>query len=100
MEKSEEKERKLFQIVRLNKKRLRQWDTIRDAPTYRLCLIGIASSDCKTDHAICVVGQWIFDANFEKALPLCRDSLDICASSAARDTYYVGTTRGVLLKNR
>ena len=71
------------------------WDLLKMAPTYELCLLGIRSHDGKTDHCICVVKEWIFDSNFEKALPLTTDSLNLCASAV-----YVGVTRGYLLKRR
>jgi hypothetical protein len=99
-EKCTKEERSLFQLIKLNYKRLKKWDTVRDVPNYRLCLLGIASSDCKTDHAICVVGKWIFDSNLEKALPLSKESLDICASSAERESVFVKVTRGIVLQDR
>ena len=38
------------------------------------------------NHAISVVGSWIFDSNYEKALVLNRASLDmICASSIGEE---------------
>ena len=97
---STKEERKLFVLVRLKKGILSNWDTLVDAKKYRLCMLGIASSDGKTDHAICVVGDWVFDSNFEKALPLSKETLDICASSAERETHYVKATRGYLLRDR
>ena len=56
------------------------------------------SSDGETDHAICVVGKWIFNSSFEKALPLNEESLQICSSSKERKTSFVGITRGYGLK--
>ena len=38
------------------------------------------------NHAISVVGYWIFDSNYEKVLVLNRESLDmICAPSAVEE---------------
>ena len=38
------------------------------------------------NHAIGVVGYWIFDSNYEKALVLNRESLDmICALSVGEE---------------
>ena len=38
------------------------------------------------NHAISIVGSWIFDSNYEKALVLNRASLDmICASSIGEE---------------
>jgi hypothetical protein len=97
---STKEERCMFVLVRLKKKLLSSWDTLLDSSRYKLCLLGIASSDGKMDHAICVVGNWVFDSNYEKALPLSKETLDICASSSDRDTHYVKVTRGYLLRER
>ena len=32
------------------------------------------------NHAISIVGYWIFDSNYEKALPLTRESFDLICS--------------------
>ena len=38
------------------------------------------------NHTISVVGSWVFDSNYEKALVLNRESLDmICASSIGEE---------------
>ena len=38
------------------------------------------------NHAISVIGNWIFDSNYEKALVLHRESLDmICAPSVGEE---------------
>jgi hypothetical protein len=79
---------------------LNKWDVLVHAPTYRMCVIGIQSTDGKTDHAITIVGNWIFDSTFERALPLTRESLDLCSSSADRNTCFAGVTRGYMLKDR
>ena len=52
------------------------------------------------DHAICVVGKWIFDSNFEMALPLTTESLDLCRSSEDRYAKFVSVKRGYYLQNR
>jgi hypothetical protein len=99
-QKSNKEQRRKFQVIRLSSARLKKWDTIRDAGQYHLCLLGVASNDGKTDHAICIVGGWIFDSNFERALPFNAESLDICCSSNERHTEYMGVTRGYVLQNR
>ena len=90
-------ENKAFFWSLLNRKRLREWDTLLSPRKYLLCLVGIRSSDNKTDHAICIVGNWIFDSYFKVALPLSKESLDICASSNDRKTKFTNVTRGYLL---
>ena len=54
------------------------------------------------NHAISVVGYWMFDSNYEKALILNRSSLDmICApyigeeQSAQFETVFSAVSRGV-----
>ena len=89
-------DRRKYQIIHRTKEG--NWDMLQDAPKYGLCLLGIKSKDGKTDHCICVVGSWIFDSNFQKALPLTIESLNICASATDRPTSYAGITRGYLLK--
>ena len=38
------------------------------------------------NHAISVVGYWIYDSNYKKALVLYRESLDmICAPSVGKE---------------
>ena len=94
-------ERKTFEYLALNTKRLRRWDPLVSPKEYLLCIVGIRSSDGKSDHAICIVnGEWIFDSNFEKALSFDAISLDLCSSSEDRATKFVEMTRGHLLRSR
>ena len=94
--KATKQERKQIQVRKIKNKK---FNVLTDSQQYLLCLVGIHSSDGKTDHAICIVGKWIFDSNFEKALPLNEDSLNICSSSKERHSTYVGITRGYLLQS-
>ena len=48
-----------------------------------LVIVSIKSSDGKEDHCVTLFGKWIFDSNFTKALPLCKEALDLCCSSDA-----------------
>ena len=43
--------------------------------------IQLLGTDGGVGHAITIVGDWIFDATLERALPLTRESLDACCSS-------------------
>ena len=63
-----------------------------------MCLVGLLSNDAKTDHAVAVASNWIFDSNMERALPLSRESLDLCCSDAERKSTWLGVTRVSLLK--
>ena len=46
-----------------------------------LVVVVLQGSDGKRDHCVTLLGKLIFDSNFEKALPLCCESLDICCLS-------------------
>jgi hypothetical protein len=94
------KERKMFECFALNNNKLKTWDTLNSPKEFLLCLCGVQSSDGKTDHAICIAGGWIFDSNFEKAIPLSIESLNLCSSSDDRPTTFVKVTRGYLLRVR
>ena len=49
-------------------------------------LVQLMDSLGNVNHAITVVGNWIFDSNYEKALFLNRASLDmICAPSVGEE---------------
>ena len=49
-------------------------------------LVQLMDSLGNLNHAISVVGNWIFDSNYEKALVLNRASLDtICAPSVGEE---------------
>ena len=96
-----EGERQIFEYLSLNKKRVKHWNALESPKEYMLCVLGIRSSDGKSDHAICIVnGEWIFDSNFRKALPMNMESLDLCSSSDERETKFVEVTRGLLLRRR
>lgn len=91
-------DKKEFQLLLLNRERKKTWDIFTSPKNSLMCVVGIHSDDGKTDHAISIVGDWIFDSNFEKALPLTQESLDICSSSAERDSKFVRVTHGYLLQ--
>jgi hypothetical protein len=93
-------ENQAFYWAKMNKKRKKSWDVLVSPQEWMLCVLGIRSDDNKTDHAICIVGTWIFDSNFEKALPLSKESLDLCSSSSDCYTGFTGVTRGYVLKSR
>jgi hypothetical protein len=93
----EKHERQKFQFAKL-KKGLKKWNIFVDCKQHLMCLVGLYSSDCKTDHAVSIAGKWIFDSNFDFALPLCQESLDLCCSSDTKKCTYMGVTRVCMLK--
>jgi hypothetical protein len=93
-------EAKKVEFVSLGAKWCKAWKALLSPKDYVMCVLGIRSSDGKTDHAICIADGWIFDSNFEKALPLSEESLNLCSSSSERATNFVEVTRGVMLGKR
>jgi hypothetical protein len=77
--KLEKQERRKIQFAKL-KRGVSKWNIINDSKEYEMSLVALYSSDSKTDHAVSIAGDWIFDSNFEYALPLCKESLDLCCS--------------------
>ena len=41
----------------------------------------LKGSNYSEDHCVTLYGQWISDSNLPKALPLSKESLDLCVSS-------------------
>ena len=58
---------------------MREYKILEDI-SENVTLVKLTDSLGNVNHAISVVGNWIFDSNYEKALVLNRASLDmICA---------------------
>ena len=95
-----QEERQKLEYVKLNYQKMKVWNALTSPNDYLICVLGIKSSDGKTDHAICIANGWIFDSLLEKALVLSAESLDICSSSTERATKFIGITRGHLLRAR
>ena len=95
--KKEEGEKKL-QLVKDKPRRNKNWDIFRDSKEYLMCLVGLHGSDGKKDHAVSIAGEWIFDSNVEYALPLTRNSLDLCCSDGSTKNRFIGVTRVCMLK--
>ena len=94
----EKSERRQFQYMHVKNQKLKSWDVLVDSKEYLMCLVGLQGSDGKTDHAVAVAGNWIFDSNFEHALPLSKQSLDLCCSDGETKCSFVKITRACMLK--
>jgi hypothetical protein len=94
----ERSERKAFQFKSL-KKGIKKWDIFSDSQEYLMCLVGLLGSDAKTDHAVAITGRWIFDSNFKKALPLTKESLDLCCSDDTKKCKWIGVNQVCMLKH-
>ena len=50
----------------------------------------------RIDHCITVCGKWIFDSNFEFALPLTKASLNyICSGNDSDEIKFVGVLHAI-----
>ena len=64
---------------------MRYFDISTDISEH-VTLVQLMDSIVNVNHAISVVGYWIFDSNYEKALVLSRESLNmICAPSVSEN---------------
>ena len=53
-----------------------------------LVIVTLRGSDGKEDHCVTLYGPYIFDSNFDHALPLTKEALDLCCSSdESQDTF-------------
>ena len=91
------REKRLFQFMELKANPL-HWNYMEEAGKYYMVLAGLLSDDSKTDHAVAIAGNWIFDSNFKFALPLSKESLDLCCSDESRSNHFIGFTRICMLK--
>ena len=46
-----------------------------------MVVVLLQGSDQKEDQCVTLFGKWIFDSNLKSALPLSKESLDLCCSS-------------------
>ena len=61
-------------------------------------VVQLLATDCGVQHAITVVGGWIFDSTCPRALPLCKESLDWCCSAADCKTGFAKVYQGYHLR--
>ena len=91
-------EKRELQFMKLKPRYIHSWQILEDSKKYIMSLIGLLSDDGKTDHAVAVAGDWIFDSNFPCALPLTQDSLDKCCSDVSRRSKCLQTTHVYMLR--
>jgi hypothetical protein len=68
----------------------------------------VVDSNGQDDHCITIYKDWIYDGNFSHALPLKKESLDLCCSSdeyqrsfvAMKSTYIIPRFNFYLMKNQ
>ena len=58
---------------------------ILDPVDNQLVVALLKGSDGKEQHSVTIYDRWVFDSNFDYALPLSKEALDLCCS--AEDTH-------------
>ena len=65
----------------------KKWDILKNGPN-DLVVTTLRGSDGKDDHCVTIYGSWLFDSNFDYALPLTKETLDLCCSAeGSNDTF-------------
>ena len=64
----------------------------------QLVVASLRGSDGKEEHCVTIFDKWVFDSNFEYALPLSRESLDICCSSEDTNDKFVSVAEARLCR--
>ena len=79
----------------LNHKR---WNILENEEN-NLVIALLRGSNTKEDHCVTLYGKWIFDSNFSNALPLTKESLDLCCSSDDSKEFFVKVVQALLCTN-
>src|SRR5688500_13665007 len=84
----------------LNFKRLKAnvWCILKNEEN-SMVVVTLRGSDGQEDHCVTVFGKWIFDSNFTNALPLTKESLDLCCSSNDRAEKFVEVVHALSCTN-
>ena len=72
--------RQIDEHLRFKKIDVRNYDILKNGEN-DLVLASLKGSDGKDDHCVTVYGSWLFDSNFDYALPLTKEALDLCCSA-------------------
>ena len=84
----------------LNFKNLKanQWNIFENKDE-DLVVVLLQGSDGKEDHCVTLYRKWIFNSNFTNALPLSKDSLDLCCSSDDCKDEFVKVVKAMMCTN-
>ena len=63
-----------------------QYDILKSGKN-QLVVALLKGSDGKEDHCVTVFDNWVFDSNFDWALPFSKEALDHCCSSEETQEY-------------
>ena len=72
-----------FKILKVN-----DWNILKNEEN-NLIVVLLQGSDGKEDHCVTILGKWIFDSNLKNAIPLTKESLDLCCSSDDSNDHFV-----------
>ena len=75
-----------------------RWDV--DLKDNHIFVKGILGTDGVANHAIAIYNRWIFDANEECALPLSKNALNYCVSTAEETHEFKTFTGGFFFHER
>ena len=67
---------------------LNGWDIFKEKED-QLIAVTLEGSDGKCDHAVAICGKWLFDSNFDQAMELSKEALDLCCSSHEYEAKFV-----------
>ena len=65
-----------------------QWNILQNEKDRIVCVL-LNGEDGKKDHSITLVGDLLFDSNFEYAVKLCKQTLDLCCSTDIQNIAFV-----------
>ena len=68
------------------------WET--DIQKNDMIIAVLEGSDGQVNHAVGICNSYIFDANEESAIPLCKEGLDYCVSSPVEKLQFIRFARG------
>ena len=80
--------------MQLHNKHIHRVDWKKDIKQFDIFVGGILGSDGIANHAIAIHNNWIFDANENIAIPLCKSGLDYCVSTKDHTYEFVKFTSG------
>ena len=71
---------------------------ILDPKENQLVVASLRGSDGKEEHCVTIYDKWVFDSNFNFALPWTREALDLCCSSEEATDSFVSVNEARLCR--
>jgi len=82
----------------LKKLKASNWNMFENDNNH-LVVVLLQGSDNTEDHCVTICGKWIFDSNLKNAIPLSKESLDLCCSSDGDPVSFVKVVKALLCTN-